>query len=136
MKVSRRFAILAFVGVLLIVGLASSGCLSNVATDLIAKSTEAAPKAATGAESKNTAASDKNTTVTDNNAAVSDKAQTKAAPSQAAAQASPQTLPANSNASDLEGGSIIKVVKMVRPAVVNITTQQIAYDFYLRPIPE
>lgn len=35
-----------------------------------------------------------------------------------------------------ESTSIIRVAQLVRPAVVNITTQQIAYDWYLRPIPE
>lgn len=35
-----------------------------------------------------------------------------------------------------EATAIVRVAQLVRPAVVNITTQQIAYDWYLRPIPE
>ncbi|MDA8189199.1 MAG: trypsin-like peptidase domain-containing protein, partial [Dehalococcoidales bacterium] len=44
--------------------------------------------------------------------------------------------PTSARRTDLESGAIVNVARAVRPAVVNITTQQIAYDFYLRPIPE
>ncbi len=44
--------------------------------------------------------------------------------------------PTSARRTDLESGTIVNVARAVRPAVVNITTQQIAYDFYLRPIPE
>lgn len=53
---------------------------------------------------------------------------------------SPTALPARAqtatSASQAEAPSIIRVAQIVRPAVVNITTQQLAYDWYLRPIPE
>lgn len=57
-----------------------------------------------------------------------------------AASSSPAPLPvlaaSASSTSQQEPMSVVKVSQLVRPAVVNISTHQLAYDWYLRPIPE
>ncbi|MCL5961350.1 MAG: trypsin-like peptidase domain-containing protein [Chloroflexi bacterium] len=52
------------------------------------------------------------------------------------ATAIPAPAPLPPNAAQSETMPIVRVAQVVRPAVVNITTQQLAYDWYMRPVPE
>lgn len=112
MKDSRRYRLLGILVALIIILSPSLACIgSSVGTGAVTKSADAS-KSASSAEGVN---------ANNREAARAPSAQATAAPP---------------NQNSPEAGSLVRVVRMVRPAVVNITTQQIAYDFYMRPVPE
>ncbi|MBI2955414.1 MAG: trypsin-like peptidase domain-containing protein [Chloroflexi bacterium] len=124
----RQFSFLLYLSVIFTVVLSAPGCVGDLPRLII--TTDNGDAAQVTATARPTRSS------TQPSAAA--KAPPAVTPEAALARTLPSLEPPLPPArkDDTESGAITRVAQAVRPAVVNITTQQIAYDFYMRPVPE